>query len=491
VNPTKAVVNNPQARADVEEEKVPAVEKRLMIKFKNSEGDELPHTLDLSERTTIDELTEVLNKLLDNDERLPYTFFYDTFEIKKSLADFLKKVPNFTSETVFNITYHPESLFVVRPITRLASSLEGHTDSILSVAFSPNGLHLASGAGDCTVRFWDIDTETPLETCEGHKNWVLIISWSPDGEKLASGSMDNSIRIWNPADGKEMGSPLTGHSKWITSLSWEPLHKNGESRYLVSGSKDGTVRVWDTAAGSCILAMASHTACVTKVLWGGQDYIYSSSEDRTVKVWSREGRLIRELNGHGHWVNTMALHTDFALRTGCYDEKRTQVATPEARKAKALEKYEKLKGSLDERLVSGSDDHTLFLWDPKGKKEPITRMTGHQQPVNHLQYSPNAKYIISASFDKCLKLWDGFTGAFMATFRGHVGSVYQVAWAADSRLFVSASKDSTMKVWDIKTRKLMFDLPGHSDEVYSVDWSPDGEKVASGSKDRLLKIWRN
>lgn len=88
-------------------------------------------------------------------------------------------------------------------------------------------------------------------------------------------------------------------------------------------------------------------------------------------------------------------------------------------------------------------------------------------------------------------MWDGKTGKFLSTFRGHVGPVYQVAWSADSRLLVSGSKDSTLKVWDISTKKLMFDLPGHADEVYAVDWSPDGERVCSGSKDRRLRIWRN
>eukprot|EP01017_Pseudomicrothorax_dubius_P039056 TRINITY_DN5944_c0_g2_i2.p1 TRINITY_DN5944_c0_g2~~TRINITY_DN5944_c0_g2_i2.p1 ORF type:complete len:304 (+),score=34.88 TRINITY_DN5944_c0_g2_i2:182-1093(+) len=303
--------------------------------------------------------------------------------------------------------------------------------------------------------------------------------------------MDNTIRIWNPVDGKSIGTEMSGHTKWITSLSWEPLHRTGECRQLVSGSKDGSVRIWDTFSGSVLYVMTSHTACVTKVLWGGENEIYTSSEDRTIKVWDPQGRLLRDLIGHGHWVNTIAVHTDFALRTGCYDEKQIEITDKEERKKKALERYLNLKGGTDERLVSGSDDCTLILWSPHTKKDPVFRMTGHQQPVNHLCFSPNSKYIISASFDKSLRLWDGFTGAFIATLRGHVGSVYQVAWAPDSRLVVSASKDTTMKVWDMKTRKLMFDLPGHSDEVYTVDWSPDGERVASGSKDRLLKIWRN
>ena len=77
----------------------------------------------------------------------------------------------------------------------------------------------------------------------------------------------------------------------------------------------------------------------------------------------------------------------------------------------------------------------------------------------------------------------------MCTFRGHVGPVYQIAWSSDSRYLVSASKDSTLKLWDIKTRKLMKDLPGHADEIYALDWSADGEKVATGGKDRQVKLW--
>jgi len=54
--------------------------------------------------------------------------------------------------------------------------------------------------------------------------------------------------------------------------------------------------------------------------------------------------------------------------------------------------------------------------------------------------------VLSASFDKSIKLWDGVKGTFIATFRNHVGPVFQVAWSSDSRLFVTGSKDSTLKV---------------------------------------------
>ena len=63
-----------------------------------------------------------------------------------------------------------------------------------------------------------------------------------------------------------------------------------------------------------------------------------------------------------------------------------------------------------------------------------------------VQFSPDGRWIVSASFDKSVKLWNGTNGTFVATFRGHVRPVYQVSWSSDSRLVVSGSSDSTLKV---------------------------------------------
>jgi ribosome assembly protein 4 len=70
----------------------------------------------------------------------------------------------------------------------------------------------------------------------------------------------------------------------------------------------------------------------------------------------------------------------------------------------------------------------------------------HALHAVQVSFSPDGRWVLSASFDKSIKLWDGLKGTFVATFRGHVGPVFQVGWSSDSRLFVSGSKDSTLKV---------------------------------------------
>ena len=159
----------------------------------------------------------------------------------------------------------------------------------------------------------------------------------------------------------------------------------------------------------------------------------------------------------------------------------------------ARKRYERLCGKERERLLSCSDDFTLILWDPLESKKPQRRMTGHQQAVCHLAFSPDGRFVASASFDKKIKVWNGRTGAFVATLTGHVAAVYQVCWSADSRLLASASCDSTVKIWEVerpKHKRCRHTLSGHLDEVYALDWSPNGARMASGSKDRTIKIWR-
>lgn len=396
----------------------------------------------------------------------------------------------------------PQAVFRVRPVTRCAASLPGHGEPLISVQFSPNGSTLASGSGDKTVRLWDTKSQLPLQTLTGHQHWVLCVAWSHDGNKIASACKQGIILIWEYDNGTSkfrLFRKLTGHKQWINALAWRPLHLEASSRLLASAGRDATIRIWDIIKSHTLFVLGGHTASVTALRWSGNDLIYSGSQDRTIKVWrTNDGVLCRTLEGHAHWINTLASNVDYVIRIGSFSpeedsSKRKQLSIPSTQpdvQKIAKKQYEKMLNCHPERLVSGSDDFTLFLWEPAIKKQPIARLTGHQQLINQVQFSPDGRTIASASFDKSIKLWDGWTGKFQASLRGHVGPVYQIAWSSDSRLLVSGSADSTLKVWDMQKRRLGLDLPGHGDEVFAVDWSPNSECVASGGKDKVLKLWK-
>jgi len=117
--------------------------------------------------------------------------------------------------------------------------LQGHTDWIRSVAFSPDGNRIVSGSDDESVRVWDAETGEQLRELQGHTDSVSSVAFSPDGDQVISGSFDKSVRVWDVETGQQLRE-LQSHTDSVRSVAFSP-----DGNRIVSDSQDKSVRVWD------------------------------------------------------------------------------------------------------------------------------------------------------------------------------------------------------------------------------------------------------
>ena len=136
-------------------------------------------------------------------------------------------------------------------------------------------------------------------------------------------------------------------------------------------------------------------------------------------------------------------------------------------------------------IATASSDKTARLWDITGKL--IQEFKGHQAWVNSVCFSPDGKYIATASSDKTARLWD-ITGKLIQEFKGHQDWVNSVCFSPDGTYIATASGDKTARLWDL-TGKLIQEFKGHQACVNSVCFSPDGTYITTASSDNTARLW--
>ena len=307
-------------------------------------------------------------------------------------------------------------------------TLEGHTDSVSSVSFSPDGTTLASASSDNTVKLWDVATSTNIATLEGHTGGVTSVAFSPDGTTLASGSHDNTVKLWDVAT-KQNTATLEGHTDGVTSVSFSPDGTTLASGCISAGLFDsGEVKLWDVATGANIATLEGHRNSVYSVSFSPDGKTLASaaasrSFDGEVKLWDvATGANIATLR-----------HTDSVYSVSFSPDGKTLASAAAGR----------------------SFDGEVKLWDVATHTNTATFFEERTGAVYSVSFSPDGTLLASGYrgrrlFDPSgeVKLWDLATGTNIATLR-HTDSVSSVSFSPDGTLLASGSTDGTVELWDV------------------------------------------
>ncbi len=412
----------------------------------------------------------------------------DSYMARRLLLHALKNYP---------YTVEAESA-LMKAMKHETAVLRGHTASVTSVAFSPDGSRIVSGSRDWTLILWDAKSGKPIgEPMSGHTGEVTSVAFSPDGSRIVSGSADSTLILWDAKSGKPIGKTVRGHTDGVNAVAFSP-----DGSRIVSGAADNTLILWDAKSGKPIGdPMRGHTDQVNAVAFNPDgSRIVSGSTDNTLILWdAKSGKPIGDpMRGHTDWVRAVAFSPDGSrVVSGSWDN---TLILWDAKSGKPI--GEPMRGHTwrvnavafshdGSRIVSGSDDNTLILWDAKSGKLIGDPMRGQMGRVTSVTFSPNDSRIVSGSWNKTLILWDAESGKPIGDpMRGHTTSVNAVAFSPDGSRIVSGSDDGTLILWDAKSGKPIGDpMRGHTDGVYAVAFSPDGSRIVSGAGDSTLILW--
>lgn len=253
-------------------------------------------------------------------------------------------------------------------------TLEGHSDAVSSVAYSPDGKYIISGSYDKTFKIWEASTGKCLKTLSGYSDKITSISYSFDGKYIVNATTGNKINIWEESTGKCLKT-LEGYYNGYSSVSFSP---NGE--YVIGCSDDKTIiNIWDVKSEKCIktwdVSMEDEFA-----------YQYDYSKSSVEYTFDGKHIVYRVFDAvSGRYINTM-----LEANSGkCVDIMETvgDVYSPDKKYTATI-----IYDIIDISNVNSG--------------ETIKTLKGHSEGVSSIAWSPDNKYIVSGSDYGIIKIWE-------------------------------------------------------------------------------------
>ena len=359
-------------------------------------------------------------------------------------------------------------------------TLTGHTLSIKSLAFSPDGKTLASGDEYRTIKLWNMDTATSHATFKAPDSFDAL-SFAPNGKLLASGGHDG-VRLWN-ATAKQQGLwgkigqylptlTLKGHKDNISTLAFSP-----DGKMLLSGSDDGTIRAWDTITGRQQFICPGHTSEISEL---------AASEERNalISVHSWKSQL-------PHWNINVGHHLSGSYLTS--KDQNPVAISPDAETVV---------------IKDWTAKNTYKLWDTS-KKRIWATLKGHEIPLSktpNFVFSLDGKRLAANVYQgiELIHVWNipNQSRSFLKrlffssksispqyTLEGHTDKGYTLKFSPNGKILATVHRNKVIRLWDVETGSTRFTLTGHKQTIKALAFSPNGKILASGENYQTIYLW--
>eukprot|EP01129_Flabellula_baltica_P004954 TRINITY_DN1762_c0_g1_i2.p1 TRINITY_DN1762_c0_g1~~TRINITY_DN1762_c0_g1_i2.p1 ORF type:complete len:1949 (-),score=386.28 TRINITY_DN1762_c0_g1_i2:5-5851(-) len=425
--------------------------------------------------------------LWDSSTGKEYMKFYDHTDIARGCC--------FSHRGDFFITVGEDMMLNIYQNYQLYQSITLPSPG-LCCAISPDDDCIAVGMDNGSVTIYNAVDLSCVFSKKCHSGSVTCLKFLEES-KIVSGSVDKMIYLWDTETGKEIRS-FSGHSKVVKSLD---VHKSA----MISSSQDKSIIVWDIQSGDIKHTLKAHNDNVEAVAFSGDGrYMLSASWDRTVKLWN-DYEVINTLPDVSHFFNSVRFSPDgksmivgspdFRIKKYNFDLFKTK-EDDTANKARVHSKI--IRGmyysSLRNQILTASWDRLIKVHNTnlyQNSIKTVAVLKGHSRRVNAAKFSHNGEFIISASMDNTIRIWDSLDYDVLVSLRGHEHNIFSLDISHDDKYIVSGAGDGTVRVWSIESGDPLGILEGHSDWVTAVAFSPYSRRILSGSRDASLCVWES
>ena len=363
----------------------------------------------------------------------------------------------------------------------------GHSGAVHDCAISPDGRWGISVGDDGTARRWNLETGRE-DFRYSHGSETLACAISPDQSHFATGSSDTTVSIRNN-EGEEIVEADI-HSRAVRALAFSP-----DGRYVASGSDDRTIVLWDIIEGESSERLGGHTSSVVALAFSPDGRYLASAGGSEVRVWNWQDDDPTSISVRGHLspVRGVAFSPDSRLLATASEDKDVRLwevsALSEAAHPRATPMWF---GALsaDGSLIASDDEHHVVIWDGQtGARRLTIKEKPHTDEVLGVAISPDNRWVLSASRDRTLKLWDAQSGALLHTLTAHGDAIWRCEFAPDGKWFISVSADQTLRYWEVDSFSVKV-VGNHEDQINGCAISPNGQWIATSSADQTTRLWR-